>query len=336
MASVIGRTVPFAAAARRHRARRGDRAGRRAAPAAGRGVPVRDARVPRAGVHLQARPHPGRRVRARRARTVAARSTPASWTRSSSAYPDRLGEHVERLAYHAVRGELWAAAVRYSPAGRAPRPSTARRTARRRRRSRRRWPRWRACPSSRRDAGRGDRHPPGALRSALLQLGEMPRIDRYLREAEALATALGDRRRLAWVWTYMTIAHLFAGDPGEALEGRRARAGARRRGRRRRAAAPRRARRWPTRAASAATIAARSRSTARRSSALAGDLVRERLGQADAARPCTRAASPRSAWPSWASSPRPSGSRRSRPRSRAALDCRSASRWPAWRSATPR
>ena len=28
-------------------------------------------------------------------------------------YPDRLGEHVERLAYHARQGELWARAARY-------------------------------------------------------------------------------------------------------------------------------------------------------------------------------------------------------------------------------
>ena len=42
-------------------------------------------------------------------------------------------------------------------------------------------------------------------------------MTRYLEEAEKLATALGDRRRLAWVWTYMTIAHLFAGDPAQAL-----------------------------------------------------------------------------------------------------------------------
>jgi tetratricopeptide (TPR) repeat protein len=50
----------------------------------------------------------------------------------------------------------------------------------------------------------------------LLQLAELPRIERYLREAQALATALGDRRRLAWVWTYTSIAHLFAGDPRQA------------------------------------------------------------------------------------------------------------------------
>ena len=33
-------------------------------------------------------------------------------------YPDRLAEHVERLAHHAVRGELWEKAVALSPAGR--------------------------------------------------------------------------------------------------------------------------------------------------------------------------------------------------------------------------
>ena len=28
-------------------------------------------------------------------------------------YPDRLSEHVERLAHHAVRGEMWEQAVTY-------------------------------------------------------------------------------------------------------------------------------------------------------------------------------------------------------------------------------
>src|SRR5262249_44689359 len=55
------------------------------------------------------------------------------------------------------------------------------------------------------------------LRSALLQLGEIRRIAVYLREAEALASAAGDRRRLAWSRTYIAIAHLFAGEPTPAL-----------------------------------------------------------------------------------------------------------------------
>jgi transcriptional regulator with AAA-type ATPase domain/tetratricopeptide (TPR) repeat protein len=128
---------------------------------------------------------------------------------------DRLDEHVERLAYHATRGEQWAAAVRYARrAGVKAFDRSANREA----------------AASFDEALAALAHLPGnadtlaeaidirlAARSVLLQLGELRRIERSLREAEALATALGDRGRLAWVWTYMTIAHLFAGDPGEAL-----------------------------------------------------------------------------------------------------------------------
>jgi transcriptional regulator with AAA-type ATPase domain/tetratricopeptide (TPR) repeat protein len=130
-------------------------------------------------------------------------------------YRDRLEEHVERLAYHATRGERWAEAVRYArQAGAKAFDRSANREA----------------VASFEDALAALAWLPErpetladaidirlAARSALLQLAELPRIERYLREAEGLATALGDRRRLAWVWTYMTIAHLFAGDPAEAL-----------------------------------------------------------------------------------------------------------------------
>jgi transcriptional regulator with AAA-type ATPase domain/predicted ATPase len=132
-----------------------------------------------------------------------------------SLYADRLDEHVERLAYHAVRGELWPPAVRYA-----------------RRAGARAFDR-----SANREAVESFEHALGALahlpespetlaeaidvrlaaRSALLQLGELPRIARYLREAESLAAALGDQGRLAWVWTYLTITHLFAGEPAQAL-----------------------------------------------------------------------------------------------------------------------
>ena len=130
-------------------------------------------------------------------------------------YRERLDEHVERLAYHAARGELWSPAVRYSRrAGAKAFDRSANREA----------------AASFEDALAALARLPGnadtlaeaidirlAARSALLQLAELPRIERYLREAEALASALGDRRRLAWVWTYMSIAHLFAGEPAEAL-----------------------------------------------------------------------------------------------------------------------
>ncbi|HVQ77057.1 MAG TPA: AAA family ATPase, partial [Candidatus Binatia bacterium] len=130
-------------------------------------------------------------------------------------YPDRLGEHVERLAYHALRGELWPEAVRH---GRHAGTKAFDRSANR------------EAVASFELALAALAHLPEspetlaeaidirlALRSALLQLAELPRISRYLEEAEGLAIALGDRGRLAWVWTYTTIAHLFAGDPGEAL-----------------------------------------------------------------------------------------------------------------------
>jgi DNA-binding NtrC family response regulator/tetratricopeptide (TPR) repeat protein len=132
-----------------------------------------------------------------------------------SLYRDRLDEHVERLAYHAARGERWSQAVRYSRrAGAKAFERSANREAA-------------ACfeealAALARLPGNADTLPEAidirlAARSVLLQLAELPRIERYLREAEALATALGDRGRLAWVWTYMSIAHLFAGNPGEAL-----------------------------------------------------------------------------------------------------------------------
>jgi transcriptional regulator with AAA-type ATPase domain/tetratricopeptide (TPR) repeat protein len=130
-------------------------------------------------------------------------------------YRERLDEHVERLAYHALHGELWAEAVRYArQAGGKAFDRSANREA----------------VASFDQALAALAHLPQdparlaeavdirlAVRSALLQLAELPRIARYLREAEALASALGDRRRLAWVWTYMTITHLFDGDPARAL-----------------------------------------------------------------------------------------------------------------------
>ena len=128
---------------------------------------------------------------------------------------DRLDEHVERLAYHATRGELWAPAVRYARrAGIKAFDRSANREAAASFDE--------ALAALARLPGNADTLAEAidirlAARSVLLQLAELRRIERSLREAEALAIALGDRGRLAWVWTYMTIAHLFAGDPGEAL-----------------------------------------------------------------------------------------------------------------------
>ncbi len=189
----------------------------------------------------------------------------------------RVDEHVERLAYHAGRGERWAEAVRYAwRAGTKAFDRSANREA----------------AASFDEALAALARLPGnpqtlaeaidirlAARSALLQLAELRRIERLLREAEALASALGDRRRLAWVWTYMTIAHLFAGNPGEALAvGERALALAEEVG----DLGLRASARTPL------AHACCERGDYRRAvalygeaiAALAGDLVRERLGQA--------------------------------------------------------
>jgi DNA-binding NtrC family response regulator/tetratricopeptide (TPR) repeat protein len=190
---------------------------------------------------------------------------------------DRLDEHVERLAYHALRGELWPRAVGYArQAGSKAFDRSANREA------------VASFDQALAALARLPQEPDVlaeaidirlAVRSALLQLAELPRISRYLREAEALATSLGDRRRLAWVWTYMTIAHLFDGDPAQALAvGERALALAEDVG----DVGLRASARTPL------AHACRERGDFRRAlalfgeaiEALSGDLVRERLGQA--------------------------------------------------------
>jgi tetratricopeptide (TPR) repeat protein len=61
------------------------------------------------------------------------------------------------------------------------------------------------------------------LRTALLPLGEHERIFTHLREAEAIASELGDRYRLGRVYTYLTNYFFITGDHARALDdGRRA------------------------------------------------------------------------------------------------------------------
>jgi class 3 adenylate cyclase/tetratricopeptide (TPR) repeat protein len=124
-------------------------------------------------------------------------------------YPDRLAEHVERLAHHAFLGEDWAKAVTYlQQAG-------AKAFARSVHREAVRYfeegltalthlPVVRETQEQAIDL-RFD------LRNALLPLVEWGRIEDCLREAEALARKLGDQRRLASVSGYMSGLHLNTG-----------------------------------------------------------------------------------------------------------------------------
>jgi class 3 adenylate cyclase/tetratricopeptide (TPR) repeat protein len=131
-------------------------------------------------------------------------------------YADRLTDQVERLAHHALRGEVWDKAVAYSrQAGDKAVARSANREAV-------------ACfeqallalehlPEGR------ERHEQAidvrfGLRHALGQRLEPGRILTYLQEAEGLAQALGDQHRLGWATAYISDQFWLAGDPQRAVE----------------------------------------------------------------------------------------------------------------------
>jgi class 3 adenylate cyclase/tetratricopeptide (TPR) repeat protein len=117
-------------------------------------------------------------------------------------HQDRLGEQVERLAYHAFRGAVWQKSVTYlRQAG----TKTASRSANR------------EAVAYFEQALAALAHLPETrdtleqatdlridLRNSLWLLGEMERMLGYLRDAEGLARTLDDPRRLGWVLVYMS------------------------------------------------------------------------------------------------------------------------------------
>jgi len=132
-----------------------------------------------------------------------------------SLYPDRLAEHVERLAHHALRGELREKAVHYlrqaglKAAGRSA-PQDARS--------------WfeqaltvlETLPESHATLEEAFEIRL-ELRRVLTHLGEVrPRLER-LREAETLAERLNDDRRRGRVCAFMTNVHSLLGELDEAL-----------------------------------------------------------------------------------------------------------------------
>ncbi len=124
-------------------------------------------------------------------------------------YPDRLSEHVDRLAHHAFRGEAWEKAVSYlRQAGAKAFARSANREAlacfEQALTALARLPETRETLEQAIDV-RFD------LRNALLLLAEFGRIEGYLREAEALARTLDDQRRLGWVSAYMSGSHVGTG-----------------------------------------------------------------------------------------------------------------------------
>jgi class 3 adenylate cyclase/tetratricopeptide (TPR) repeat protein len=129
--------------------------------------------------------------------------------------PERVAEQVERLAHHALRGEVWEKALAYSR--RAGEKAIARSA-------------YREAVGAFEQALSALAHLPEtrgtreqaidlrlALRSALRPLGEFGRILALLREAEALAAALDDHRRLGQISGFLSVHFSTRGAHGQAI-----------------------------------------------------------------------------------------------------------------------
>jgi tetratricopeptide (TPR) repeat protein len=128
---------------------------------------------------------------------------------------DRLAEHVERLAHHALRGEVWEKALTYCrQAGEQAMAQSAHREA----------------VGYFEQALIALQHLPEtrdtreqaidlrlALRSALLPAGDSGRILAFLREAEALTAALDDPRRLAQIAHFLSLHFYLMGAYDQAI-----------------------------------------------------------------------------------------------------------------------
>jgi len=138
-------------------------------------------------------------------------------------YADRLNEHVERLAHHAFRGDAWTKAVDYlRQAGRKAFARSANRETvaylGQALASLAHLPETRATLEQGIDI-RFD------LRNSLFPLGELDAMLAHLRDAERIAEAIGDKRRIGWVWVYLSQYHWVTGRLTEARSfGERAKA----------------------------------------------------------------------------------------------------------------
>jgi transcriptional regulator with AAA-type ATPase domain/tetratricopeptide (TPR) repeat protein len=130
-------------------------------------------------------------------------------------YPDRLSEHIERLAHHAFRGELHEKAVHYlREAGEKAAGRSALQDARG----------WferalevlAALPDTRSNLAQGFEIRL-ELRRVLSHLGEVRSMLERLREAEAIAERLKDDGRRSRVAAFVMLAHTLLGDVDKAL-----------------------------------------------------------------------------------------------------------------------
>jgi tetratricopeptide (TPR) repeat protein len=147
-----------------------------------------------------------------RRRTLHARAVEAI----ERGYPERLREHVARLAHHALRGEAWEKAVGYlrQAGGKALARSAYREAAAGYEQA---LDALQHLPESRTRTERAiDLHLDAS--SAQTMGGAQAKGTEHAREAEALAEALGDERRLVWALDRHARSAYLAGDSDRALE----------------------------------------------------------------------------------------------------------------------
>jgi len=131
-------------------------------------------------------------------------------------YPGRLDEHVERLAQHALRGELWArAAMLLNQAAEKAASRSANREAvalfEQALAALDHLPREREVVERQIDLR-------FRIRTCLVQIAAYGRVRQYLEEAEQLAREIGDGRRLGWVLCYLGQFHAITGEAPIAIE----------------------------------------------------------------------------------------------------------------------
>ena len=133
---------------------------------------------------------------------------------SEALYRGRMEEQIERLAHHALRGQIWEQAVAYCrQAGQRAGARSANREA---------VTYFEQALGAlthrpdRRDLQEASIDIRLELRNVLLPLNDFPSMFDHLREAARLAVALNDRRRLGWASAYLTAYYFNANMPSEA------------------------------------------------------------------------------------------------------------------------
>ena len=131
-------------------------------------------------------------------------------------YADRLSEHVERLAHHALRGQLWDQAVRY---GRQTGTRALDRSA-----SQEALAAFEQARVALKELPESRERTEQIIdlcfeqRSALVPLGELERLSEVLNEARALAEGLDDQRRLGRTLGYQANLQSVLGEHARAIE----------------------------------------------------------------------------------------------------------------------